>query len=183
VVTCIGGHSTFLTCCDVYGNAGGDWVGCLAGQSGNYGNLSADPLFCDATNNNFGLGANSPCAPDQSPAQCGLIGARPVVCGPIGVSSEVPTPSPASVLVFPNPLNEQTFLHWSETAGGPRTARLYDVEGRVVVHRNLGIRRSGNHRLAWGELVGGKVLPSGVYFLRLDSMTEEQLAVRVIVRH
>jgi predicted outer membrane repeat protein len=34
------------TCSDLYGNAGGDWVGCIAGQFSANGNFSADPLFC-----------------------------------------------------------------------------------------------------------------------------------------
>ncbi|MBN2171331.1 MAG: right-handed parallel beta-helix repeat-containing protein, partial [Candidatus Krumholzibacteriota bacterium] len=42
-----------LVCCDLYGNAGGDWVGCIAGQAGLNGNLSMDPLFCDAAGGDF----------------------------------------------------------------------------------------------------------------------------------
>jgi len=69
-----------LTCCDVYANAGGDWVGCIADQFGVNGNFSADPMFCDPDNGNFMLYEWSPCAPDNN--DCGvLIGAYPVGCG------------------------------------------------------------------------------------------------------
>jgi hypothetical protein len=75
-----GNGTAVATCCDVYGNAGGDWVGALAGQEGINGNICADPLFCDPENDDFTLGEGSPCAPGQNP-DCGLVGAWPVTCG------------------------------------------------------------------------------------------------------
>jgi predicted outer membrane repeat protein len=50
-----------LTGCNLYGNAGGDWVGMIADQFGPPCNISEDPLFCDPENHDFGLAANSPC--------------------------------------------------------------------------------------------------------------------------
>ncbi|MGD8397052.1 MAG: hypothetical protein PVF43_16405, partial [Candidatus Eiseniibacteriota bacterium] len=70
----------FLRCCDVHGNEGGDWVGCIAGQQGLNGNLALDPLFCDAPGGDFTLDESSPCAPAQA-GDCGLIGAWEVGCG------------------------------------------------------------------------------------------------------
>ncbi len=81
-VYCVPGAGATLTCCDVYGNGGGDWVGCLAGQNGVRGNIALDPLFC--ADGDLRLHPNSPCAPDYNPA-CGLIGAWPVGCGPVSV--------------------------------------------------------------------------------------------------
>jgi hypothetical protein len=72
------GSSAFLTCCDVYGNAGGDWVGFIAGQNGMNGNISLDPLFCNRPAEEYGLYSNSPCAPANS--SCGLMGAKPLSC-------------------------------------------------------------------------------------------------------
>jgi hypothetical protein len=71
-----------LRCCDIYGNLQGDWVGCIAGQAGEDGNFSLDPVFCDAPQGDFRVSAFSPCSPEHSPPGCGLIGARPVGCGP-----------------------------------------------------------------------------------------------------
>ena len=70
-----------LSCSDIFGNTGGDWVGCIAAQNGMDGNISADPLLCDAANGDLRLHGDSPCAPEHSPAGCGLIGAQPVACG------------------------------------------------------------------------------------------------------
>ncbi len=69
-----------LSCCDIFGNEGGDWVGCIEGQQGMNGNISLDPLFCDWQGGDFHLQIGSPCAPEYNPA-CGLIGALPVGCG------------------------------------------------------------------------------------------------------
>jgi len=73
-----------LTCCNVYGNQGGDWAHCVADQYGINGNISADPFFCDPENDDFTIAEDSPCAagnhPDGYP--CSLIGALDVGCDP-----------------------------------------------------------------------------------------------------
>ncbi len=68
-----------LNCCDVYGNAGGDWVGYIADQRGINGNIWGHPGFCDTLNGNFSIQATSPCMPDTL-LGCGLIGAHGVGC-------------------------------------------------------------------------------------------------------
>ncbi len=77
-----------LTCCDLFGNAGGDWVGCISDQYGPNGNIWLDPLFCGDANPDapYVLDADSPCTPANS--GCGeLIGAWPVGCGTTPVES------------------------------------------------------------------------------------------------
>jgi predicted outer membrane repeat protein len=71
-----------LACCDVYGNAGGDWVGCIADQAGDEGNFSADPRFCLNLDPDqpYTLQANSPCAQANN-SECGQVGAFAVGCG------------------------------------------------------------------------------------------------------
>jgi len=71
-----------LSCCDIYGNAGGDWVGYVADQFGVNGNISEDPLFCGDENPDapYALHTGSPCAPEHNPA-CGLVGAWDIACG------------------------------------------------------------------------------------------------------
>jgi hypothetical protein len=85
---CGGSAEAELYCCDIYGNVGGDWVGCIAGQFGMEGNISEDPLFCDRLNEEFTLRSESPCAPGHNPA-CGLVGAWPVGCEPPGCVGDI----------------------------------------------------------------------------------------------
>jgi predicted outer membrane repeat protein len=75
----VGTEVVTLNCCNVYGNAGGDWVGCIADQESINGNVSGDPLFCDRPATDFTIDAQSPCAPDNS-GGCGLIGLLDVAC-------------------------------------------------------------------------------------------------------
>jgi len=77
-VHCESGSGASLSCCDVHGNEGGDWVGHIADQYGLSGNFSEDPLFCDPENGDLSLANGSPCAPGN--ISCGLIGAWPVGC-------------------------------------------------------------------------------------------------------
>jgi hypothetical protein len=86
-IRCAGAPAELIVgCTDIYGNQGGDWVGCVSGMEATGGNLSADPLFCDRTAGNFGLQTGSPCA-SETTHQCGLIGVLGVVCGPTAVEA------------------------------------------------------------------------------------------------
>jgi predicted outer membrane repeat protein len=73
-VFCTSSASISASCCDVYGNAGGDWVGSMGNQTGINGNISVDPMFCDAVSADFRLQRGSPCLPAYS-GGCGQIGA------------------------------------------------------------------------------------------------------------
>ncbi len=85
-----GNGEVVASCTDMFGNEGGDWVGCLAGQGDDRGNFALDPLHCDRRPSpicygpeplgKYMLDSRSPCAPEWSGA-CGLIGALPVACG------------------------------------------------------------------------------------------------------
>ncbi len=76
-----GGIAAVFLCCDTWGNAGGNYLG-IPDPTGSAGNISADPLLCDAPAGDFSLAANSPCAPFSPPnSECDLIGASPVGCG------------------------------------------------------------------------------------------------------
>ena len=86
---------TTISCMDIFGNDGGDWVGDIAQYFDQDGNISANPLFCDYkslgycvdSGGTFTLFANSPCAPAHS-GSCGLIGAYGVGCEPSSVEAK-----------------------------------------------------------------------------------------------
>jgi len=70
-----------LSCCDIWGNSGGDWVEGIAEQYGVNGNIAEDPQLCDPENGDFQIAESSPCAPFTPPnPECDLIGAWPVGC-------------------------------------------------------------------------------------------------------
>jgi predicted outer membrane repeat protein len=85
-VGCDPGASLRVACTDVFANAAGDWIGCLAPWAGLDGNFSADPLFCDIDASDFSIRSDSPCTAAAS--GCGLVGAIDVGCEPAPVRAE-----------------------------------------------------------------------------------------------
>jgi hypothetical protein len=77
-VHCVTPPNLTLTCSNLFGNAGGDWVGDIAGQTGLSGNLNLEPLLCDRSGGDYHLLDISPCAAEQS--ACGTIGALDAGC-------------------------------------------------------------------------------------------------------
>jgi hypothetical protein len=83
-LNCEGDSFPTITCNDLWDNVGGDG-NCALGAD----NFSADPMFCDESQSDYHIHDDSPCAPDNSPAACGLIGALPVACwgAPLGLAT------------------------------------------------------------------------------------------------
>jgi hypothetical protein len=77
-IVCEDGSSSDISCTDIYGNDGGDWTGCIAGQES--GNLSVDPRFCGLLSADYSLCANSLCLPDHNDCYA-LMGAHDAGCG------------------------------------------------------------------------------------------------------
>ncbi|MBM3316552.1 MAG: hypothetical protein FJY75_01740 [Candidatus Eisenbacteria bacterium] len=80
-VWCETGCNLDVECCNLFHNAGGDWVGPLAGAEGSHGNIGLNPLFCDRGADDLRLCSASPCAAGSPPnAECDYIGARQAAC-------------------------------------------------------------------------------------------------------
>ena len=181
-VGCTGATSPFFSCTTVFGNTGGDWTGCIAGHGGVSGNIGADPLFCDVTNENYGLDSKSPCAPENSPGSCGLIGALPVACGLVDVTDLGAPEAPAeAATLMPNPIHSNGLLAWHNTQPGDTEVRLYDATGRLVMSRELGTRGHGRQHASWAQVTSGEAIPAGVYFLRVQPPASTDQVVRVVV--
>jgi hypothetical protein len=171
-----------LSCTDIFGNAGGDWIGRIADQLGINGCFSADPLFCNAVVGNYALAETSPCAPAHSPVGCGLIGAHQVACAaPIGIADEGAPRIGPLLRVLPNPLRGVGTIQWMGAGVAPEL-RLYDVAGRLVARRS---GESSDGRMSLSDLTRGGDVASGVYFLELGSDDGGGVAARsrlVVIR-
>ena len=90
VAGCTGGGGIYayscpnilVLCNDVWNNMPFNYTGTMADQTGLNGNISVDPMFCDAASWNLLLHSDSPCL--NAPG-CGRIGALGAGCGPTAV--------------------------------------------------------------------------------------------------
>jgi hypothetical protein len=124
----VAGCSIDLTCCNVFGNSAGDYIDCIAGQSGVNGNLSADPLFYDTAVGDLYLLAGSPCAPSNNScnARIGALGIGSFNT-PAGDSLEV-THANVTVRFDTVELSGQTEVE-ADTAGPTTPASYTTVPG------------------------------------------------------
>jgi hypothetical protein len=187
-IACDSPADVTLSCTDIYGNAGGDWTGCIAGWLGVDGNVAADPLFCAPANGDLRLAADSPCAPEHSPAGCGLVGAWPVGCAAAGVpepdiiAPHPPRPATLRLFVSPNPVHELSRVEWIAPHTGTARLSIYDAQGRIVAHRDIVEQRAGRTHLLWAELTRGRELATGIYFARLETAGQSATSRLLIVR-
>jgi hypothetical protein len=188
-----------ITCTDIYGNADGDWLDCIAEQCDSLplSNMAVDPCFCDPLEADFTLHSDSPCAVDYE--GCGLIGALGVGtcgegdCAPAGGCASAgvaeggrsPVLWPLS-LRFSNPLVPGARISFAAPGTVPGTPLMLDVfcvTGSMIRRLAAGAAAPGEHSVTWDARDGlGCRLPSGVYFYRL-AVGSRVLAKPVIVIH
>lgn len=170
-IFCEGGDVATLTCCDLYGNQDGDWVGCIADQGGINGNLSSDPLFCDPPRGDLSLDASSVCLPENN--ECALlIGAYGQGCGPVsGTDDSGSRPMVwQNVKVHPNPFNPVVTISFELIRNEGAEVAVHDLSGRDVAVLANRTFSAGAHTLTWnGRDSQGRAMPSGTYIVRLKT--------------
>ena len=173
-----------ISCSDVYGNAGGDWVNDLDGLLSGSDNFSANPSFCDRYGGDYNLASNSPCLAQHSP--CGSqVGAFDLGC----VLTDVPETPQAVVselvleAAVPNPFNPRTTIAFSLPQGGPVDVVIYSASGRrvtVLVHEEMG---AGRHEVVWnGTDDRGREVASGVYLVQVRAKGQAKVRKLGLVR-
>jgi hypothetical protein len=101
------------------------------------------------------------------------VGAAPTVSVEIGQANA----ERSSLRVMPNPSRGPAALHFSLPAAAQVEAAVYDVGGRKVCTIGRGRYAAGAHTMQWdGRDSAGNMVPSGVYFARLDRGGESQVA-------
>jgi len=172
------------SCSDVYGNAGGDYVGCLAPYAGVNGNISADPLFCDEANGDFGLGSGSPCLPENT--GCGPMGATSwgTNCALVAVTAAGAAPAGVTLAPGrPNPYNPSTTVEFTLPEAGRVAVRIFDVMGRRVRVLADAVLGPGAHAIEWdGRNEMGLEAASGTYFVELTALGRREVRKLVLAR-
>lgn len=173
-----------LSCCDLYGNQGGDWSGCVGDQLSSTGNMSEDPMFCNFEDGDYSLREDSPCAEENS--ECGQVGAWPVGCQSTSVGD--PHSALAAQLSpgVPNPFRSSTSISYSvpSNRGDAHVLlRIHDPAGRLIRTLVDGQRSSGTYSVSWdGRNEQGLEVTGGVYFQQLTMDHERQTRRLILVR-
>jgi hypothetical protein len=172
-IWCEDGPAPVFSCCDIFGNESGDWVGHIADQMSVNGNLSVDPVFCDRQNGDLTLELESVCLPQNN--SCGvLMGALPEGCCITAVPEGGASTHAVAINCFPNPFNPR--INISLTLGDPQSVELciLDMTGRRVSVLANGMFGTGIHTFTWqGNDSQGRLLASGNYLVQLK--TEESV--------
>ncbi|MBN2169795.1 MAG: hypothetical protein JW819_00575, partial [Candidatus Krumholzibacteriota bacterium] len=160
-----------LACCDLFGNAGGDWTGCVAGQADLYGNFSADPRFCNLAGGDLRLAGDSPCLPEHNDCAV-LVGALGLGChAAVTACDDTGAAGGLAFSVAPNPCGAGgARLRCEAPAGAAIRVDVLDVAGRRCRRLVLPAGAAGPRTFAWdGRDDAGRPLASGVYLLRVEA--------------
>ena len=174
-----------IQCSDFYGNAGGNVSPAYPDPVGLNGNLGLNPLICGAINDPeflFALSAGSPCLPENN--DCGVhMGNLELGCPAPTDADSVELPD-IGLRCHPNPFNPSTELSFVLIEPAAVNLAIYDLAGRRVARLMDEVHReAGRHTVAWDGLgVGGRQMPSGVYFARLTAGTHRYQARLVLLK-
>ena len=183
-VFCEGSGIANLSCCDLYGNEDGDWVGCITDQGDINGNLSSDPLFCDPPGSDLSLDADSHCLPENN--ECGtLIGAFGQGCGTVSEVDDLGTPPIVAkhLTVHPSPFNPETTVSFELARSERAEIAVYDLSGRRVTTLADRTLTAGTHTRTWnGRDAQGRAVPSGTFLVRLATGSGVEVKKVMLVR-
>lgn len=74
----------------------------------------------------------------------------------------------------PNPLREQSTIHYSIDTAGPVSLEIYDVSGRMIRSLVRGDQPAGMHEVRWdGWSDSGARVATGLYYLRMTTPSGE----------
>ncbi len=71
---------------------------------------------------------------------------------------------------LPNPFSSEVMIEYALSDAGDVMVEVYNSLGQKVRQLQSGIQPKGTHRLSWdGKDDSGRLLPSGIYFYRIDT--------------
>lgn len=173
-----------LDCNDFWQNQNGDFATFAASVSHGPNDFSMDPQFCNPLSGNLSLASGSPCLPENNPT-CGLVGALGMGCAEVAGVDDLNRPGAREILgVIARRGEDVQFLIDAEEAVAAKEANLqiFDLQGRAIrrLDASTGLRTGG---IRWDRRNdSGSLVPTGVYFARLDAGNLRGSASFVLVR-
>jgi len=83
---------------------------------------------------------------------------------------------------YPNPFNGSTIISYSLPIEDRLTLKVFDLLGRIVDQKDLGMQGPGSHSFSWSQEGGAGGLSSGVYFYSIAGKQESQVKKMVLLR-
>jgi len=115
------------------------------------------------------------------PVQCEIVGFEngPETPDP---NEEIPTVT-LSLAVYPNPFNPQTTITFTLARNERAEIGVYDLTGRLVSVLADRTYTAGDHSVVWnGKDATGRAVPSGSYFVRLETESVVETSKLTLVR-
>lgn len=109
------------------------------------------------------------------------IGGQP---GALDVDGGQPSPKVFRFYpTHPNPVRSQSRVSFDLPRSSRVALAVYDVSGRAMRRWDFGVLPAGRQERAWNAADGGgRALPNGVYFLRLETERERAVHKVLVVR-
>jgi hypothetical protein len=83
---------------------------------------------------------------------------------------------------YPNPFNGSTIISYSLSIEDRLTLKVFDLLGRIVDQKDLGVQGPGRHSFSWSPEGGAGGLSSGVYFYTIMGKQGSQVEKMVLLR-
>ncbi len=98
---------------------------------------------------------------------------------PTRVDAAVAQPQQFAILQnYPNPFNASTTIRFSLAQPATVQMTVYNCEGQVVEHRDLGRKSAGLHKIEWNA----ELFSSGNYFCRIQTPDAERVIKLLLIK-
>jgi flagellar hook assembly protein FlgD len=111
------------------------------------------------------------CAQNRYPISEAQFASRP---------AEASTAEGRAVALTSRPRTGGALLRFALAEGGEIRLQLYDVAGRQLTTLVEGYRPAGEHEVAWDGSTASGRMPSGVYFARITTASEQARATVIL---
>ncbi len=170
-------------CNNSYGNDEDNWgiYGFNVGDE--FGNISADPYFCDNTIEDFSISDISPCAPDNNDCSV-LMGAREIGCTMTDLDDDIANNQIPNKFAleqnYPNPFNPSTIINYSLPTQTNVKIVVYNVLGRMIKILIDAEQTAGEYSAYWnGTDEHGHDVTSGIYLYKI--ITNDYISSRKMI--
>jgi len=100
----------------------------------------------------------------------------------VSLADELNPSAMSSMKIFPNPARNLINFIYNTKSDANVLVTIYNVKGQRVAKLKQGYQTSGEHSLQWnGNDLSGKILPTGVYIVKLQ-VSDEIISSKIVIK-